>query len=270
MDTKRRTDTAWKQQSGQAALDLVQSWQPDVVIAVDDNAQQYFARYLAGKPAPQVVFCGVNNEAEDYGYPASNVTGILERQHFIESLALLVRIKPDVRRIAVMTDDSPTGAGAMKFMHTKQTPLEVVAWETPKTFTQWQQKILDLQDKADAIVIHMYHTVKMEGSDQSMVPNDVMAWTLANSRIPLVGLLSFSIDDGMLCGVVESAVEQGLEAGQMAKKILAGTPPSTIPIITAIDGQSMLNLDTARKLGIEVAPDIIKSVDIVIGETDAP
>ena len=46
MDTKRKTDEAWKEESGRAALEKVTAWQPNVVIAVDDNAQLYFAKNL--------------------------------------------------------------------------------------------------------------------------------------------------------------------------------------------------------------------------------
>ncbi|MFH1420201.1 MAG: ABC transporter substrate binding protein [Planctomycetota bacterium] len=270
MDTKRRTEAAWKQESGQSALKTVETWQPDVVIAVDDNAQQYFARHLIGKNKPKVVFCGVNAEAADYGYPAANATGILERPHYRETLALLSKIKPDVRRIAVITDNSPTSAGALKYMRAQEIALDVVAWETPGTFKEWQQQIQAAQDRADAIVTYMYHTVAQEDTKQSMTPSEVMAWSVANSRIPLVGMFSFAVDDGMLCGAVESAVEHGVEAGRITQQILAGVPPSEIPIVTATQGQTMLNLDTARKLGIVVPPSVIESVDIVIGEARAP
>ncbi len=270
MDTKRRTETDWKRESGQSVLRTVETWQPDIVIAVDDNSQQYFARHLIGRSKPQVIFCGVNADPVDYGYPAVNVTGILERPHYRETLDLLRRIKPDVRRIAVITDNSPTSLGALKYMRSQRVAIDVVAWETPGTFEEWQQRILAAQDEADAIVTYMYHTVAQEGTGQSMVPREVISWSVANSRIPLVGFFSFAIDDGMLCGVVESAVEHGVEAGRMAQEVLDGAPVIEIPVVTASHGHTMMNLETSRKLGIEVPSELIDSMDIVIGETSVP
>ncbi len=270
MDTKRRTDVAWKQESGQLALKSIQAWKPDVVIAVDDNAQQYCAKHLIGRSKPYIVFCGVNAEAADYGYPAENATGILERPHFAETISLLKRVMPNIGRVAIITDNSPTSAGALKFMRGENVGVDIVSWQTPDTFTQWQQEVLAAQGEADAIITYMYHTVTQEGSEQSMPPGEVMAWSVDHSRIPFVGLFSFAIDDGMLCGVVESAVEHGVEAGGIARRILAGTPVSEIPVVTATQGQTMLNLETARRLGIVVAPDLVADVDVVIGDIDAP
>jgi len=266
MDTKRRTEHAWKVESGVLAKKTVADWQPDVVVAVDENAQKYVASSFAGNVRPQVVFCGVNGEPEDYGYPAKNVTGVLERPYLESSLELLKKIVPGVHRIAVITDNSPTSEGALKYMKTVKTGFEMVSWETPTIFASWKKAVLRAQETADAIVVYMYHTVKQEGRPNSLPPNAVMAWTVSHSKIPLVGLFSFSVDDGMLCGIVESAVEHGFEAGQIAGSILNGERAGSIPMRTAKKGQTMLNLDTARRLGIEVPGSVIKAADIVIGD----
>ena len=266
MDTKRRTSEAWKRQSGQNARQIVEEWRPDVVITSDDNAQQYFAKDYAGRQTPQVVFCGVNASPQKYGYPASNVTGILEVPHFAASLDHLRKFVPDAKRIAIVTDDSPTSAGALAFMKRQPTSCELVSCETPTTFKQWQNAIRRCQDSADAIAVYMYHTVKRAGQAESMEPKEVMAWTVANSRIPIVGLFIFTVDDGALCGFLESGVEHGFRAGQMALELLGGKSAADVPLVTALEGQSMLNMATARKFGISVPGEALRATDIVIGE----
>ena len=52
MDTKRHTSEAWKQQAGQKASEMLSHLRPQVVITMDDNAQQYFAKHYAGQPGP--------------------------------------------------------------------------------------------------------------------------------------------------------------------------------------------------------------------------
>ena len=266
MDTKRKTGTEWKTEAGKTAKNIVTEWQPDVVIAADDNAQQYFAREFAGAGRPQVVFCGVNAEPEDYGYPAANVTGILERPHFQASLDLLREICPRAKRIAIVTDDSPTSAGALHHMTPESGDYEIVCRETPTTFPAWQAVITRCQDTADAIAVYMYHTVKREGEDQSMPPKEVMDWTVANSRIPIVGFFIFTVDDGALCGLAESGVEHGFRAGQITLDLLHGKTAVDVPIVTALDGQSMLNLRTAKRLGISIPRALVELTDIVIEE----
>ena len=266
MDTKRRSEEAWKQQQGQAAAEVVKAWKPDVVIAVDDNAQQYFAKYFVGKARPQIVFCGVNAEPAAYGYPAANVTGILERPYFAATLDMFAEILPEARRIAIVTDNSPTSAGAVQYMKKQKSATEVVCWETPDTFQQWKECVLGVQDSADAIVTYMYHTVGKIGASDNMPPRDVMRWTVEHSRIPLLGFFVFTVDDGGLCGMVESGIEHGREAGQIALELLGGKKAYDFPVTTARHGQSMLNLQTAKRLGIQIPEHMLKKTDIVLGE----
>ena len=89
MDTKRNPGEVWKIQAGKLAKKRVAETKPNVVITADENAQAYFAKDYVGQAYPQIVFCGVNAEASKYGYPASNVTGILERPYFVQSFDML-------------------------------------------------------------------------------------------------------------------------------------------------------------------------------------
>jgi len=266
MDTKRNTSEEWKVESGNNAMQVVRDWEPDVIIAADDNAQKYFAVNYIGMEKPQIVFCGVNAEPEAYGYPASNVTGILERPHFNESLDLLNEIMPGVENIAIISDDSPTSQGALSYMRAEDTELNVVSTATPSTFQDWQDEVRRVQDLADAIAIYMYHTVKPADGMESMDPKEVMVWTVENSNIPIVGFFVFAVDDGALCGFLESGAEQGMRAGEITLQIIGGMAPGDMPVVTALEGQSMLNVATATRLGLNVPDAMVDSIDIVLGE----
>jgi hypothetical protein len=70
MDTKRQDSEEWKEQVGQEARDLIDSWQPDLVYTNDDNAQEYVAKYYVNSDIP-FVFSAVNAAPEEYGYAGS-------------------------------------------------------------------------------------------------------------------------------------------------------------------------------------------------------
>jgi ABC-type uncharacterized transport system substrate-binding protein len=266
MDTKRHNDEAWKKRAGDEARKVVAEWRPDVVIASDDNAQAYFAKHYAGRPAPQIVFCGVNADASDYGYPASNITGVLERPNFTASLELFKKLVPQARRVAVVNDNSLTSTTTMAYFKQQPAPLEVVAWNMLDTFAEWQEAVRRAQTAADAIAVYNYHTIRKEGSTESMVPQELMSWTVAHSRIPIIGFITFAVDDGSLCGFLESAMEQGTLAGKIANQMLDGKTAQDIPMVTGVEGQTMVNLATARQLGIEIPESLLKTIDIVKGE----
>ncbi len=80
LDTKRHPEAGYKKNAGLVARRMIDDWRPDVIIAMDDDAQEYVAKYYRNKPGISVVFGGVNEEPETYDYQkAVNVTGILER-----------------------------------------------------------------------------------------------------------------------------------------------------------------------------------------------
>jgi ABC-type uncharacterized transport system substrate-binding protein len=151
-------------------------------------------------------------------------------------------------------------------MKEQKTFFETVSWETPDTFEQWQEAVARAQKTADAITVYIYYTVKKNGDHVNMPPREVMEWTVRNSKIPVVGCFVFAVDDGALCGMVESGVEHGQEAGRIARQILMGKKASDFPVMEAKRQQSMLNLRTARQLGITVPWRVLDEIDIVWGE----
>ncbi len=270
MDTTRHPDLEWKQKAGRQAAELLKRYQPQVVIAVDDNAQNYFAHCYAGKSPIQFVFCGVNAEPQKYGYPAVNVTGILERTYTAQVLGLLKRIRPEIINIAWVSDHSPTAIGVRervkKLARLKKLPLNIVSYSQPVTFEQWRTtiSIVHRDPGVQALLIPLYHTVIGKNQGQSMNPAQVMAWTLQKTNKPIIGLWPFSTDDGALCAVAVDPCEHGKVAALMAGQILAGKKAGDMPIVTNLNGYVILNLKTASKLGIDIPFEIIQSADRII------
>jgi len=78
MDTKRNKTEEYKQGIALKTKQLIDNWKPDVVITADDNAAKYLIQpYFKDHQIP-FVFCGVNWTAAEYGFPYSNVTGMVE------------------------------------------------------------------------------------------------------------------------------------------------------------------------------------------------
>jgi ABC-type uncharacterized transport system substrate-binding protein len=246
MDTKRRTDEEWKIQAGQKACQKVDQWQPDVIIASDDNAQQYFAEKYVGSSLP-IVFCGVNQDPSRYGYPAANATGILERPNLRATLELLRTLRP-VSRIAVISDDCQTSVGAVNFIKQVAADVEIVDIRTVSTFQEWKEVVLELNGKVDALGIYDYHTIKETAGGQSMDAKSVMDWTRANATMPTFGFAEFAIKDGVMAGVVQSPEEHGRKAANYALEILRGVPMDALPMIRATCGQRMVNTDEVARL----------------------
>jgi ABC-type uncharacterized transport system substrate-binding protein len=261
MDAKRHTDEAWKIDAGRRARERVNEYHPDVILAADDDAQQYFAVSYMNTALP-VVFTGVDADPSKYGYPATNVTGIIERPHFKESLALAQRLCP-IKRIAVLSCHDSTSVLALGFMKQEQLDVEVVEWLMVDNLDDWKKAVERYNRSVDAIVIRSYQAVKKPGSAENVVARDVAAWTSEHATIPTIAFHDFEIEDGLLVGVVKSGQEYGRIPAEYALRILAGTPPSSLPIIKPRKGIKMINRTTARRLGIAVAGEISSDAILV-------
>ncbi len=266
MDTKRYPGLDWKIKAGEMALERVKVLQPDVVIAADDNAQEFFAKKLAGWTKPQVVFVGVNADPAKYGYPAVNVTGILERPFVTETMNLLREISPRARTAALITDRNETSEGVIEYIKSlKNLPLKLVMIEQPETFKAWQAAVTKAQLTADTVIFNTYHTVRGRTGQLSMAPGEVIKWTLANNKKPTAGLLDFNVEDGALCGVAESAEEYGMMAGEMTlQMIAAGKTAKDIPVVTTAKGLRLINPSAAAALGVTVPDQVLSSADRIV------
>lgn len=264
MDTKRHTDDAWKTEAGRRAKQKVEEYRPNVVLTCDDDAQQFFARSYVGSAIP-IVFTGVDADPSKYGYPAANVTGVIERPHFRESLALAQRLRP-IKRVAVMSCRDSTSVAALGFMKQEQLDVEVTEWLLVSDFDEWKQAVTRLDKAVDALVIRSYQAVKKPGSQENVDPKEVAAWTVGNATIPTIAFHDFEIEDGMLVGTVKSGQEYGRQAMEEVLQILRGIPASSLPISRTKTGVKMVNADTAAKLGITLTDDLAKEVTVVSGK----
>ncbi len=265
MDAKRKTDPAERVAAGKAAMAKVDELKPTVVITSDDAAQTFFAKELAGKAnAPAVVFNGVNADAAKYGYPAVNVTGILERPHVTQCLEFVQRIVPGAKTAAFIADPSDVTEAMIPFFKTQVQPVQIVAYDIAKTVDEWKALVAKHQDK-DAILVHTYQSLK-EADGKPADPKVVMAWTVANSKKPLVGVYDFAVREGAVFGITESAKEHGQESARLTREILAGKKAGDLPITTAKHGLVLFNLTSAKTIGVEIPFDLLELASETFGK----
>lgn len=267
MDTKNNNTEEWKQQVAQEAKDLIESWQPDLVYTSDDDVQPYITKAYINKDIP-FVFSAVNADPAQYGFVGSeNITGVLEHQHFIESVTLLKQMAPDVKKIAVVMDDSPFWKGVSQAMREEESQLpegvEIVSWDVFNTYKEYQQKVEEYQTTVDALAMLGVFNFKDENGDH--VPfQEVLKWTTENSDLPDFSFWEDRISHGTLASVTVSSYEQGRAAGEIARAILVdGKSPSSFPMKPTLKGEPVINLARAKKLGLKIDSEILLTAEVV-------
>ncbi|HEX9874489.1 MAG TPA: ABC transporter substrate binding protein [Deferrimonas sp.] len=268
MDTKRNNAGEWKEQKGKEARALIDSWQPDLVYTTDDDAQEYVARYYVNQTIP-FVFSGVNKDPAEYGFEGSrNITGVVEHEHFVESVRLLKEIAPQVSRIAVVFDDASMWGPVRQRMQEKKSRLpglEFVSWDVIHTFAEYRRKVAEYPKTADAIALIGIFNFKDE-QGKNVPYQDVLRWTAENSALPDFGFWVDRVHYGTLCAVNVSEYEQGLAAGRIARAILAeGKSPAAFPMKPTVKGNPVISLSRANKLGIRVKSGILLAAEVIQG-----
>lgn len=254
MDTKRHPSPEFKKSAGIAARNVIKSTQPDVVIAIDDDAQEYAAKYFINDPHIKIVYAGINNQAEDYGYDkANNVTGILERLPLAamrETFSSVENYKSFNHpiRIAYLGDKSATVAGdAEQIQQFNWAPHQLVSVALVKSFPEWQQQVQALEKSADIILVTGYRGLTDASTSKKLVPfKEVVEWTEKNSAIPVISGNGFFTEDGGMLAIGTSPYEQGEVAAQKSlaiilekKKPVELTPESSQHFIVTMSGSKM-------------------------------
>lgn len=254
MDTKNNTSEEFKQRAGLLAKAVIEEFQPDIVIATDDNAQKYvIAPFYRNSDLP-VVFAGVNWDASVYGYPTDNITGMIEVSAVPEMLGLIRRITPG-QRVGSINGDTETVRKEIK-NYTDVLDLQFDADRRVATFDEWKAAFLEMQDSVD--ILYMYNNAGIEGWNDEEANRFVME----NARIPS-GSVQPWMAPYVLVTFTKDPYEQGEYAARTALRILAGESPRDIPMVTNQRGKVLLNSELARALGLSIPSEMLATADIL-------
>lgn len=267
MDTKRRNSVEWKVTSGKMAAAQMKEYGPDVVIAMDDNAQAFFVKNYVGMALPPAfVFGGVNAEPEKYGFPAVNVTGVIERPNIKESIDLLLKLSPDIKTIVMLSDKSPTTDPFHEYAARLDLPVQIIGHEQPKTVVEWKAVVEKYKAKADAFGVYVVRTILDTETGKMADEKELVRYLNESVKKPTVGFFDTAARAGLLCGISVSMEEQGYAAGQIACEILRGKKPAEIQVQPTSRGRIQLNLPTAEFIGVNIPYSVIRNANEVIKE----
>jgi hypothetical protein len=245
MDTKRKKSPADKAAAALQAKALIESWQPDVVITADDNAAKYLVQpHYKEHPLP-FVFCGVNWTAKEYGFPYTNVTGMIEVapvQAMVDEARALV---PGASRVLYIGADTATERkNAARLRKAAEQRGLVFEQRLAPSLATWIDAYRQGQT-FDFIII---------GSNSGISDWDEQRAMAAIH--PMTQRLTVTSHDWMMpvsmLGMTKIPEEQGEWAGQVALQILGGAAPNSIPVIANRKWDLFLNHSLIRAAGVEL------------------
>jgi len=268
MDARRHVTPAALAERGRLARAFVEAVQPDLLYLSDDDAQTHVAQHYAGTRLP-IVFSGMNDVPARHGLAdAPNVTGVLEREHAVETVRLLQALVPGVRRLLVLSGPGQYWDAVVARVTAQLGRFEglqsVVAARTD-TFEAYRQAVQNAPAQADAL-LHL-GILNLPGAAGEPVPySTVQQWVVEHSRMPDASFWIDRVHHGTLASVTVSELEQGREAGRLARAILKdGQAPDSLPIRPTTKGTPALNLARARALGLTVQSTQLLQSEVIRG-----
>ena len=245
MDTKRNKSAEFKQSAAVAVKREIESWQPDVVIVSDDNAAKYVVQQYYRDAATPFVFSGVNWTVKEYGFPYSNVTGIIEVAPLEAMLTHAIKYSGGARKAIYLGADTLTEKKNLERVAeaSKKLGIELEGMLVP-TAGEWKSQYRAAQD-ADFIVMGSYSGI-----------SDWDETELAVFAVEHARKLTVTSHEWMMpfstVGFTKIPQEHGEWAAQSAIEILKGKSPREIPIVANRDWDLWINASHLESTGVKL------------------
>ena len=254
MDTKRNRSEEFIKSAAFKAKRVIDDFKPNIVIASEDNASKYLiVPYFKDSKIP-FVFCGVNFSADNYGFPFSNVTGIVDVPP-IHKLIYSLKHFHRVTSVGYLAADTLTQRKDGVYM--KQNIRERIVERYVDNIEDWKTEFIHLQSQVDVLIIGNNSGIK--GWDKELVRH----FTLVNTKIPTGCILDW-LAPFVFLGAVRNPLEQGAYAASTALKILDGASVSSFPIAENNDTFMIINKKIADILNIKIPKSFLKVAKNVI------
>jgi putative ABC transport system substrate-binding protein len=198
---------------------------------------------------------------ESLARPGGNITGFAIFEYAIGAkwLELLREISPSTTRVAVLRDPAvATGPG------------QFGAIQTAAPSCRMEVSPVNVRDASEigraatAFAQTPNGGLIVTGTPLAQLHRDLIISLAAKHRLPAVYFERFFVTDGGLISYGADFVDQYRRAGGYVHRILNGDKPADLPVQAPNKYELVINLKTAKALGISVPPSLLARADAVI------
>ena len=243
------------------ALPLI-AQKPDVALAVGSLSVEVLQRLA---PTLPIVFVTVvdpvgSGYVESMARPGGTTTGFAAFEYGLSAkwIELLKEISPQVTQAAVLRDaGNPSGIG------------QFAAIQTVAPSLGMDLRAIDVRNPAtvERIVTALAqssHQGLIVTSAGSVVQGDLIIMLAAKYRLPTVYPFRQFVTRGGLISYGPDLLDQHRRAAGYVDRILKGEKPADLPVQAPTKYELVINLKTAKALGLTVPPTLLARADDVI------
>ena len=236
---------------------------PDVILAVGIAS---LAPLLQATRTVPIVFVSVSDPVgagyvDSLSRPGGNATGFMLFEYDLSAkwLELLKEIAPGVTRAAVLRDPAIT-SGIGQFA--------VIQYVAPSIGVEVSP--IDVRDAPEieravsAFARSVNGGLIVTGSALSIFHRDLIVTLAARHKLPAVYCQRIFVTSGGLISYGPDLVDQFRRAADYVDRILKGEKPADLPVQAPTKYELVINLKTAKALGLTVPPTLLARADEVI------
>ena len=205
---------------------------------------------------------------ESLARPGGNVTGItiLTRELGGKRLELLKEAVPKVARVAVLYDP----ANSSSVVEVKEV-LPVAARALGLTVRPWEVRDVDDFDKSIRCAINKERPdgLYVTGGPLMTANRKRIADFALKSRLPSMYNSKDAVDAGGLMSYGADLADSYRRVAYYVDKILKGAKPADLPVEQPTKFELVINLKTAKQIGLTIPPTMLYRADKVIKEASA-
>jgi putative ABC transport system substrate-binding protein len=193
--------------------------------------------------------------------PGGNITGFSQFDYSIAAkwLALLKEIAPNTTRAAVLRDPA-IGAGIGQWATIQSVSSAIGVEVSPISLADAGE----MESAIAAFARSPNGALIATGSALTVVRRDLIVSLATRYRLPAVYYERYYVAAGGLMSYGSNAVELFRLAASYVDRILKGEKPADLPVQTASKYELVINLKTAKALGLDVPSSLLARADEVI------
>jgi putative ABC transport system substrate-binding protein len=261
-----RIDYRWGQNNDERILkyaaELV-ALAPDVILA---NATPSTAALQRATRSIPVVFVNLVDPVgagfvDSLARPAGNITGFTNFEYGISGkwLELLKEIAPRVTRVAVLRDPA-SSAGTGQFGAIQSVAPSFGVELRPVD----ARDAREIERAVSEFARFPNGGMIVTGTGFALTHRELIIALAAQHSLPATYTFRYHVEHGGLLSYAPDAISQYRQAAGYVDRILKGEKPADLPVQAPTKYELVINLKTAKALGLEVPPSLITRADEVI------
>jgi putative tryptophan/tyrosine transport system substrate-binding protein len=237
---------------------------PDVIVA--GGGPVIAPLHQATRTVPIVFTLAIDPVSRGYveslSRPGGNITGFIDIEYGFSTkwLELLKQIAPTVTRVAVLRDPGVIGQAQFKAIEALATNPEIQVQVVPIEIGQpgdLERAIKNFAEEANGGLI-------VTASAAATLRRTLIISLAQRYRLPAIYPNRFHVISGGLISYGPIFLDQYRRAADYVDRILKGAKPADLPVQAPTKYEVVLNLKTAKELGLKVPRIVVARADEII------